>query len=415
MENKQTEVITAPSALATFKCIGPACSDNCCKGWDVDIDKATYQSYLAMADSPLKSRFEKEIQLNPDSTDGEFDYALMILTAKRNCPFLNDKDWCDIQATHGEAALSKVCHNFPRTFNRIDGAIEMSATLSCPEVARLILSEQKRLVFSPDPVKRQRYVLNQDVVQTSDGLIQHPAKFLLPLRNLTSEILSNEHFTFYQRLGLLGLFHEGMLPMHTPEGVDAIPAHIKRFEGYLKRGAGPKPLAKMKPSAQNQLTLMGYLNAEFPDFFKLESGEFGRVSLGVATEFGSGKKKDTAALARLQGLHQSHLMPFIQANPYFFENYCQHFVFKFLYPFSEEGDPYMAYTLLMMRIYLIQMHLCQLADMHNLKEITLEDGIWVVQKLTKLLEHNRLFFVSLGEDLMEIGYDHLSFLGTLVV
>ncbi len=37
--------VKAMSYIKSFNCIGGRCPDNCCIGWDVDIDKKTYHDY----------------------------------------------------------------------------------------------------------------------------------------------------------------------------------------------------------------------------------------------------------------------------------------------------------------------------------------------------------------------------------
>ena len=34
-----------PKYMLTFKCIGSACTDTCCAGWDINIDEDTYEKY----------------------------------------------------------------------------------------------------------------------------------------------------------------------------------------------------------------------------------------------------------------------------------------------------------------------------------------------------------------------------------
>ena len=42
-----------PSYLDEFKCIGGECEDNCCVGWDVDIDKITFKQYSEIDDNEI--------------------------------------------------------------------------------------------------------------------------------------------------------------------------------------------------------------------------------------------------------------------------------------------------------------------------------------------------------------------------
>ena len=37
-----------PHYAKNFHCIGTRCQDNCCRGWNVFIDKSTYQRYQSL-------------------------------------------------------------------------------------------------------------------------------------------------------------------------------------------------------------------------------------------------------------------------------------------------------------------------------------------------------------------------------
>ena len=36
-----------PSFFDQFKCIGSACTDTCCAGWEIEVDETTAEGYLA--------------------------------------------------------------------------------------------------------------------------------------------------------------------------------------------------------------------------------------------------------------------------------------------------------------------------------------------------------------------------------
>ena len=38
----------------TFRCIGPACEDTCCQGWSVPVDRAAWDKYQNLPESPLR-------------------------------------------------------------------------------------------------------------------------------------------------------------------------------------------------------------------------------------------------------------------------------------------------------------------------------------------------------------------------
>jgi lysine-N-methylase len=400
--------------LDQFKCIGAACSDNCCKGWDVDIDRHTYQLYQSLEKSPLADQFKTDLVINTKPHPDGVDYAQMVLTAKKHCPFLTQDDWCSIQRHHGEKALSLVCHNFPRTFNNIDDVIEVSATLSCPEVARLVLVRESVLELRRELLERSKWVINQTVHQSSISLVGHPAKYLSMLRGFFIEVMGDQQLSFYRKLVKLGMFHEGLMPYHVKDTVDHIPRYIETFKKEWQKKNMQLEAKGYKPSADNQIRFYSKFYQLLPKGGQLGDEFFDTMNLTAfqLTSF-SRTRKLKEVKQDLLHLQKTHLNPFLKKHPFFLINYCLHFNFKYLYPFSEEGDPYTAFTMLLCRLYLIQLYCLALAKENG--ELTMEIAVTVVQKLTKVLEHNREFFKELANYMMSTGLDHLSEILTLIV
>src|SRR5262249_31420646 len=65
--------------------------------------------------------------------------TLLVLGDDGRRRFLGDDRLCAIPARYGEGLLRDDCALFPRILGRIDDRRELAATLSCPEIARLVL------------------------------------------------------------------------------------------------------------------------------------------------------------------------------------------------------------------------------------------------------------------------------------
>lgn len=122
----------APSYYKDFKCIADKCKNNCCIGWEIDIDDETYADYVKL-DGIFGERMKNNIEISEEGrhfrlTDGE------------RCPFLNKNGLCDIIITLGEAALCNICADHPRFRNFFDERVEIGLGLSCEEAARIILT-----------------------------------------------------------------------------------------------------------------------------------------------------------------------------------------------------------------------------------------------------------------------------------
>lgn len=86
MDNKVMMII--PSYVNMFKCIGGECEDNCCIGWDIDIDKLTFRKLHKVQEEPFKKMFQKSININNECTNEALDYGRIKLNKEKRCPFL---------------------------------------------------------------------------------------------------------------------------------------------------------------------------------------------------------------------------------------------------------------------------------------------------------------------------------------
>ena len=118
-----------PSYYNSFKCIADKCTDNCCIGWEIDIDTDTAEYYKSVGGD-----FGKRLCENISEENG------FILKGER-CPFLNEKNLCDIIINCGEEHLCQICRDHPRYFEWYGDIKEGGIGLSCEEAARLILTD----------------------------------------------------------------------------------------------------------------------------------------------------------------------------------------------------------------------------------------------------------------------------------
>ena len=122
--------IVKPSYFDTFRCIAGACTDSCCKEWDVQVDDQAADFYLQLP-GELGDRLRQVLK----EEDGE-----MVMTiVDGRCPMWREDGLCRIQAALGHEALCKTCREFPRLTHDFGNFQELGLELSCPEAARFIL------------------------------------------------------------------------------------------------------------------------------------------------------------------------------------------------------------------------------------------------------------------------------------
>lgn len=124
-----------------FVCIGDKCTDNCCIGWEIDIDP------------PAMERFSK--------VPGEFGERLraavhggeqptFALTSGDRCALLREDGLCELILRCGDGILCDICALHPRFFNEFGAVREAGLGLCCEEVCRLMFSSSEPLEFILD-------------------------------------------------------------------------------------------------------------------------------------------------------------------------------------------------------------------------------------------------------------------------
>ncbi len=121
-------IFRTPSYYSSFSCSADRCSDNCCIGWEIDIDEKTAEFYRG-----VKGDFGRRLRENISSENS------FILKNER-CPFLNDKNLCDIIISCGENHLCQICSDHPRFYEWYGNIKEGGVGLCCEEAAKLILT-----------------------------------------------------------------------------------------------------------------------------------------------------------------------------------------------------------------------------------------------------------------------------------
>ena len=184
-----------PTYYGLFRCIADKCTDNCCIGWEIDIDADT-QAYYSCVGGAFGERLRRDIQ------DGCFRLC------NERCAFLNKNNLCDIIINCGENRLCQICRDHPRYFEWFSDRKEGGLGLSCEEAARLILT-QPAFSFTESET-------DEEPEETDDALLA----FLLSAREQIFAILQEEGLAVAERLCNILLFASD-----TQQALDAGTVH----------------------------------------------------------------------------------------------------------------------------------------------------------------------------------------------
>jgi len=81
-----------PDYYKNFECIKGDCRHNCCIGWEIDIDSDTAEFYKGVG-GEMGTRLKECV---------DWKETCFILGEGERCPFLNEKNLCDIIIELGE-------------------------------------------------------------------------------------------------------------------------------------------------------------------------------------------------------------------------------------------------------------------------------------------------------------------------
>ena len=131
-------ILKVPSYYEKFHCIADQCKDNCCYGWEIDIDEGTMDYYRSLG-GELGKEITSHIREGEENT--------MIMREDGYCPFLNEKKLCDICIKMGEEALSEICTEFPRFTMEYEDVREKILSLACEEVGNIMFSTDEKITW----------------------------------------------------------------------------------------------------------------------------------------------------------------------------------------------------------------------------------------------------------------------------
>lgn len=144
-----------------FTCKGAECADTCCYGWGMQVDTDTLERYKTQAPELLTAVTSGEAQ-HIMKRDPNTDYCVKF-----------DKGLCGIHKQYGSDFLGDACHFFPRITRHFGKATQMGASLSCPEIVRLITESDDPFSLAPVEVERLPHSIKDYLpagMSSEDGL-----------------------------------------------------------------------------------------------------------------------------------------------------------------------------------------------------------------------------------------------------
>lgn len=122
--------------VSDFVCTTDKCPDTCCKHWSMQMDRVTFEKYKSDAPELLDAVEEDNDKTLITKKDPQSGYCVKFSDGK-----------CGIHLKYGEGFLGDACYFYPRITRDVGEARIITATMSCPEIAKIALYSENPFVL----------------------------------------------------------------------------------------------------------------------------------------------------------------------------------------------------------------------------------------------------------------------------
>ncbi|NFO12459.1 FliB family protein [Clostridium botulinum] len=397
---KKSVKMIYPSYIDKFQCIGGKCEDNCCIGWDIDIDKETFKRYHKVKDETMKKMFQKNVHNNKFCTNENLDYGRIKLNKAKRCPFLDDENYCLIQGKFGEDYLSSVCTQFPRVLNKVDDHYEICLDSACPEAARIILRSQEKIEFKESEKSLGKYTMSGVLDTRLSEFKNTPIKYFKEIRDFSIKIIQNRKLNISSRLYVLGDFLNKLEDLEIHK--------IKEFINKYDIEVESKNYKRERMNYALQVSFFKNVVDSLDIVNETDSDKFKNYTKELLKGYNI-KDNDSVIENADEYINafERYAETYIENNSYIFENYFVNFIYNNLFPFSESDYMFEGYIMLLFRYSLMRFYLVG-KYIYNEKD-SKEEMIEFIQVFIKAVEHDKNYRSEILEYIKENSFDNMEF------
>jgi lysine-N-methylase len=348
----QPESPISPNYAEKFQCIGSACEDTCCQGWNVPIDRGAYESYAQLPAGPLRTLINENL-FRCEEGSGHAEFARIRMTSSNQCPLLTETRLCRVQEELGKDLLSHTCATYPRIIHSIGEVRETALALSCPEAARLVLLNPA-LLETGAPTDRSSSEgwetatdcsRNQPVVGTvvpnselECGDSAHDVRsHFWTIRKTVLALIRNRTYPLWQRIFLLGVLCWRLDELAQGKLQPSVMALLADFDATVTTGSLRPTMAALPVDVETQLDVVLRLAGVMLHRSNV-TPRFAACVQSFAAGIGNDQNATLAgAAARYAEAQKRYYAPFFQANPHILENYLINIVIRRQFPFGRDG------------------------------------------------------------------------------
>ncbi|MGG4554846.1 flagellin lysine-N-methylase [Paenibacillus humicus] len=398
---KKFEVLR-PQYMNNFECIGQDCPDTCCAGWKINIDKGTYKKYRKINDKDMALKFREYIKKNDNSSsDDKYSY---IKLDNGVCGFM-DHGLCGVQKKYGEDLLSVTCLQYPRKINIVDKRVELSAKLSCPEVAQLALLNTEIMQFDVvEELMDTRYKLSKNLNTAEETW----GRCFWPIRIFVIEILQNRTLSVPDRLIFLGMLCKRLHAVKELNNELVINEIINEYKIKMSSPNLKMQLDKLPKTTHIQIKLLKELLLSSRD----EHIKYKEYTEKTIKAFLLDSADDNLSIEAFNEGNSQHFTPFVREHSYIVEHYLVNQVFEKLFLFNKGTNILDDYIQLVALYSMVRFQIHGVATYN--KRMGPELAVGIIQAFSRVVEHNSLYLKSICDSLKNDNSDSWALMVVLI-
>ena len=255
-------IYTKPDYYKEFTCIASECPDTCCSGWQIVIDDEYLKKYKSGTSFP-----DIDMRKYVDFKEGVFKQS-----PDRRCAFLREDNLCKLCYEYGEVSLCRTCHMYPRHIEEFENVREETLSVSCPEVAKILLTRETPVKFITEEDDTEEEYDDFDIMMYST---------LCDARDVMLDVLQNRSIPIDVRAAMvLGLSNDMDKRLERGEFFT-----ISELLGYVVTSeALDKSIEKVDAFINDKKKVYEYMNRKFKKLFTLEPIGYDWINLYTESE-----------------------------------------------------------------------------------------------------------------------------------
>jgi len=389
-----------PKFVERFECIGAKCPDTCCAGWQVSIDKKTFNTYKQSKNPKLIQHFSASVKRTRSKATDKNYARIELNPVTAACPMIEDH-LCSVQKEMGEDKLSNTCFTYPRATSLVGDVYQQALTLSCPEAARLSLLSRDAFDFTEAKISVRPETINS--IKPSVALLPEQIN---EIRFFCINLIRTEGLALWQKLVVLGLFCETLTEAFKSNGHNRIPEIIASTTELLGSSQKSEFFDAMQPNHEIQAFTFAMLwDSKTSGTISQHQWVVNKAVVdGMGADPETGQVTSSNLVARYaQGVKR--LPEAFKDAPFFLENYILNEMWTESFPFATT-TPLEHYLRLIIRFGLVRFMLAaQCSEEGKLPD--LKTMVQTVQTFCRRYQHDTQFALNVNNCFENSGWADL--------